>query len=457
MTSTTVIDTRLAFRAYAVLTAALGMACVGGNVGVTLGAEFQPAFFVLHPTDASPWGQYVVPRLAGAVLLFAAMIALAFARIEDAEIRRRSLSRFAIAHLVFGVLFSGIASGLLAPPLPETIVWAPLVVGIVLSSFAIVNAQTQPGGSASVEALRSRYEAQIREAARREERARLARDLHDAVKQQLFAIQTAAATVEARLDSDQSGARAAAGTVRASAHEALVEMETLIDQLQTAPMENSGFEDALRRQCDALGYRTGAKVTLTIGELPNSTALVPGAYEALYRFAQEALHNVGRHARARTVHVHFGVQAGRLELRITDDGAGFTPDEAPSGMGRRNMEARAQELGGTCTITSGRGWGTTVLCAVPLATRALLRRMGGALAWAASVGLAGFLLYTAGGVNNQGRPAYLFGFEFLRVFGIAVGIGVVLIVIGALIRAAARFDMRLLNALSRHADLDRHR
>ena len=457
MTSTTVIDTRLAFRAYAVLTAALGMACVGGNVGVTLGAEFQPAFFVLHPTDASPWGQYVVPRLAGAVLLFAAMIALAFARIDDAEIRRRSLSRFAIAHLVFGVLFSGIASGLLAPPLPETIVWAPLVVGIVLSSFAIVNAQTQPGGSASVEALRSRYEAQIREAARREERARLARDLHDAVKQQLFAIQTAAATVEARLDSDQSGACAAAGTVRASAHEALVEMETLIDQLQTAPMENSGFEDALRRQCDALGYRTGAKVTLTIGELPNSTALVPGAYEALYRFAQEALHNVGRHARARTVHVHFGVQAGRLELRITDDGAGFTPDEARSGMGRRNMEARAQELGGTCTITSGRGWGTTVLCAVPLATRALLRRMGGALAWAASVGLAGFLLYTAGGVNNQGRPAYLFGFEFLRVFGIAVGIGVVLIVIGALIRAAARFDMRLLNALSRHADLDRHR
>ena len=151
----------------------------------------------------------------------------------------------------------------------------------------------------SADALRSRYEAQIREAARREERARLARDLHDAVKQQLFAIQTAAATVEAQPRRSQSGARAAAGTVRASAHEALVEMETLIDQLQTAPMENSGFEDALRRQCDALGYRTGATVTLTIGALPPGTALVPGVYEALDRFAQEALHNVGRHARAR--------------------------------------------------------------------------------------------------------------------------------------------------------------
>jgi len=458
MSFPTLINTKPVFRAYAVLTAVLAVIGLSGDTWVSsLGAQLQPAFLVLHPTAASPFGQYVVPRLAGVVLLTAALIALAFARLEDAEARRHSLNRFAIAHVVGGILFSGISSALLTPMLPTIIVWAPLVVGIVLSSFAIVNAQAQPSGHTSVDVLRSRYEAQIREAARREERARLARVLHDAVKQQLFAIQTAAATVEARLETDQSGARAAAGTVRASAHEALVEMETLIDQLQTAPMENSGFEDALRRQCDALGYRTGATVTLTIGALPPSTALVPGAYEALYRFAQEALHNVGRHARARTVKVHFGVRAGRLELWIADDGAGFVPDEAPSGMGRRNMEARVQELGGTCTITSARGSGTTVMCTLPLGARSRLRRVGGALAWAAISGCAGFLLYWAGGVNDQGRPAYYFGVEFLKVFGIAVSIGVVLIVIGGLVRAAARFDARLLRALNRHADLDRHR
>ena len=457
MSSPTLINTKLVFRTYAVIAAVLGMIGLDGNAGVSLGAELQPAFLVVHPTDASPWGQYVVPRLVGAVLIMAALIALAFARLDDAEARRRSLNRFAIAHVVFGFLFSGITSALLTPTLPELFVWSPLVVGIVLSSFAIVEAQARPVRHASVDMLRSRYEAQIREAARREERTRLARDLHDAVKQQLFAIQTAAATVEARLDTDQNGARAAAGTVRASAHEALVEMETLIDQLQMAPMENTGFEDALRRQCDALGYRTGAKVTLTIGTLPASTALVPGAYEALHRFAQEALHNVGRHARARNVSVHFGVRAGRLELWITDDGAGFIPDEAPSGMGRRNMEARAQELGGECVITSTRGYGTMVLCAVPIGLRSVLRRIGAVLLWLAVSGTVGFLMYWSGGTNDYGRPAYVFGLEFLRVFGIAVGIGVVLIVIGALVRAAVKFDARPLHALERHADIDRHR
>jgi hypothetical protein len=205
------------------------------------------------------------------------------------------------------------------------------------------------------------------------------------------------------------------------------------------------------------GYRTGAKVTLTIGDLPPSTALVPGAYEALYRFAQEGLHNVGRHARAKRVMVHFGVHAGQLELRITDDGAGFVPDEVPSGMGRRNMEARAQEVGGTCVVNSTRGYGTTVRCAVPLGVRSVLRRIGGVLMWTVASGTVGLLLYWSGGTNDFGRPAYLFGFEFLRVFGITVGMGVVLIVIGGLVRAAARFDARLLQALNRHADLDRHR
>ena len=450
------INTKLVFRGYAVITAMVGVIGLESSYG-SLGADLQPAFLVLHPTLASPWGQYVVPRIVGAILLTAALIALAFARLDDAEARRRSLNRFAAAHVVFGVLFSGIASALLTPNVPDAVVWAPLVVAIVLSSFAVVNAPARSGSHTGIDALRSQYEAQIRQGARREERARLARDLHDAVKQQLFAIQTAAATVDARLDTDQSGAREAAALVRASAHEALVEMDTLIDQLQTVPMENTGLVEALRRQCEALGFRTGAHVDLTIGTLPSSTALVPGTHDALYRLAQEALANVGRHARAKNVVVRLGVEAGRLELSITDDGAGFDKSEETSGMGRANMAARAQEIGGTCVVISTPGYGTAVQCVVPIEAPSLFRRVSGALTWAAISGAAGFLLYWAGGTNDYGTPAYYFGLEFLRVFGIGLGIGVLLIVVGQVLRAAARFDARLLRSVHRHANLDRHR
>ena len=450
------INTRFVFRVYAAVVAVLGIVALNGPA-TALGADLQPAFLVLHPTAASPWGQYVVPRIVGALLITAALIALAFARLDDGEARRRSLNRFAAAHIVFGVLFSGIAGALLTPNLPEVIVWAPLVAGIVLSSFAVVNAQARSGIQNGLDGLRSQYDAQIRQAARREERARLARDLHDAVKQQLFAIQTAAATVETRLDTDQTGARTAAGIVRSSAHEALVEMQTLIDQLQTVPMENTGLVEALRRQCEALGFRTGAHVDLTIGGLPSSHEMVPGAHEALYRFAQEALANVGRHARAKHVAVRLGVEADALELSITDDGAGFDHAQSSSGMGRRNMADRAHEIGGRCAITSTPGSGTVVRCVVPLTSGSGSKPLVGALTWVAISGTAGFLLYWAGGANDMGTPAYYLGLEFLRVFGIALGIGVVLMAIGQALRVAARFDQQLLRYFHGHADLDRHR
>ncbi|HET6959211.1 MAG TPA: histidine kinase, partial [Vicinamibacterales bacterium] len=213
------LETLWIFRGYGWLLIALGLIGLDGNVGVSLGARLQPADLVLHPNPATPFGPYIVPRLVGCVLVLVGTLALAFGDLQDAEARRRSLTRFAVAHVLFGFLCSGISEALLDPIVPQWLVWSPLVVGLVLGFFAVLQRPAARRG-ASLEALRSRYETQIREAARREERARLARDLHDAVKQQLFAIQTNAAAVEARLDGDRSGALAAAGAARASAHEA---------------------------------------------------------------------------------------------------------------------------------------------------------------------------------------------------------------------------------------------
>ena len=100
------------------------------------------------------------------------------------------------------------------------------------------------------------------------ERNRLARDLHDSVKQQLFSISISAAAVRERLEKDPAGALAALADVQQSAQAAMVEIDALLHQLSPAPLATIRLIEALREQCEALGYRTGATVTTTFGTLP---------------------------------------------------------------------------------------------------------------------------------------------------------------------------------------------
>jgi signal transduction histidine kinase len=217
----------------------------------------------------------------------------------------------------------------------------------------------------SADQLRSQYERQIREVARQEERNRLARDLHDSIKQQVFVIQTAAATAQARFDGDPAGAKLALEQVRGSAREAMTEMQVMLDQLRAVPLENAGLVESLKKQCEALGFRTGARVEFKLGDLPPTEALPPGAHEAILRAAQEALANVGRHARADSVLVSLGSPRGQFELRVQDDGGGFDPNRSSRGQGIANMRARAEEFGGKFELISQPGNGTSVVLSIP--------------------------------------------------------------------------------------------
>jgi signal transduction histidine kinase len=229
--------------------------------------------------------------------------------------------------------------------------------------------------------LRSQYEEQIRQAASREERSRLARELHDSIKQQIFVVQTAAATAQVRFGQDSAGARAALDEVRNSAREAMAEMEAMLDQLRATPLENTGLVEALKRQCEALGFRTGAQVDFRIGKLPPNGSLPPGAYQAVFRVAQEALANIGRHARAQNVSVTLdNVNAG-LALIIRDDGQGFDSSDSPRGMGIANMRARAEEFGGTFSLNTLPGGGTSVTFSIPCAVEASWDYKQRALMW----------------------------------------------------------------------------
>jgi signal transduction histidine kinase len=142
-------------------------------------------------------------------------------------------------------------------------------------------------------------------------------------------------------------------------------MQVMLDQLRAVPLENAGLVESLKKQCEALGFRTGARVEFKLGDLPPTEALPPGAHEAILRAAQEALANVGRHARAGTVLVSLGSVHGHVELRIQDDGAGFDPNQSDQGQGIPNMRARAEEFGGKFYLASGLGNGTSVAFSIP--------------------------------------------------------------------------------------------
>jgi signal transduction histidine kinase len=302
------------------------------------------------------------------------------ARVDDPVARRRGLALFAAAHATVSFMVQIQRSAVLGAWLPQWVEFVLTLVAFILIFAwwqAYMTQREMPGtlltlfgnsASSSTQQLRSAYEQQIREAAGQEERHRLARDLHDAIKQEIFVVQTAAATVEARFDNDPEGARSALEQVRAAAREAMAEMEAMLDQLRAAPLETTGLVEALRKQCEALGFRTGARVEFQLGTLPPNEALAPGAQQAIFRAAQEALANAGRHARAANVEVSLDAVGPKLELTVRDDGSGFDANQRASGMGIRNMRERAAEYGGEFEIDSMPGGGTTVRFSVPVAS-----------------------------------------------------------------------------------------
>lgn len=205
----------------------------------------------------------------------------------------------------------------------------------------------------------------VREAAAQEERNRLARELHDSIKQQIFSISMSAAAIEARLTGGLGTIEIPLADIQQSVEAAQSELEALVEQLRPAALSMSGMIENLRTQCQALAYRINGQATVEVGTLPGSERLELSTGDALQRIVQEALSNIARHARAHNVRVSIGQQADALLVEIHDDGQGFEVDEATHGMGLANMRARADALGGSLSIQSRPGE-TTISLILPL-------------------------------------------------------------------------------------------
>ena len=201
-----------------------------------------------------------------------------------------------------------------------------------------------------------------------QERSRLARELHDAVTQKLFSIRAharAAAVLASRDPIDPDRVRAEIEVVAALGAEAHAELRAVIDGLAPPDLEAAGLADSLRRYAVLAGRAHGIPVTFTAAELP---PLDPRAEAAMYRVAQEALHNALRHAGAGRVGMRLARTPRLVSLEVSDDGHGFMPEAPSGGVGLASMRERASAAGGRLTIRSGPA-GTRVRMTVPAVSR----------------------------------------------------------------------------------------
>jgi PAS domain S-box-containing protein len=205
-------------------------------------------------------------------------------------------------------------------------------------------------------------------AAQEEERTRIARDLHDDVSQQLAGLSIGLSGLRRQIASKplDPAVSSALSSLQERAIMLGESIRTLSHDLHPGVLEHAGLVAALSSHCAALekehAIRLDLQVAYDMGTIPSPPAL------CLYRVAQEALRNVISHARATSVDVELVRTRAGAELTISDNGVGFNAAEQRlnrAGLGLISIHERVRLAGGTVSITSSPGQGTTVKVSVP--------------------------------------------------------------------------------------------
>lgn len=196
-----------------------------------------------------------------------------------------------------------------------------------------------------------------------QERARLARELHDSVAQALYGISLGAKTARATLDKDLEKTRSSLDYTIKLADGGVSEMKALLFSLRPDALEEGGLIAALAQHAHALEARHNLKVEARLEQEP---PLSPAAQAAAYRIMQEALHNVVKHARAQTVWLSVQHDQKYTTLTVRDDGRGFDPQSQGTGtLGQRSMHERSLEVNGELKVESTVGKGTKITLCLP--------------------------------------------------------------------------------------------
>jgi signal transduction histidine kinase len=199
-----------------------------------------------------------------------------------------------------------------------------------------------------------------------EERARLARELHDGLAQDLWLAKLKAGQLSA-IAGLPSGAAPLVAETQAAIDSGLAEARQAVLALRTATELDDGFCELMGRFLEDFGDRFGMRVEFACDG--DTTALAARTQAEVLRIAQEALTNARKHADASMVGVRMHVAGERLSVRITDNGRGFDAATTSGGFGQGSMRERAALIGARLEVRSRPGEGTTVLLTAPLRHR----------------------------------------------------------------------------------------
>ncbi len=220
---------------------------------------------------------------------------------------------------------------------------------------------------AAIALVNARLYERSRELSIMEERNRIARELHDSMTQKLFSLRLTAEAAATLAGSEAGPVGEHLDTVRRLAAEATDELRAIMVGLRPADLAGDGLGPALRKQAELLDRAHGPQVSFHGCPVPR---LSPVREEAVYRIAQEAVHNALRHAGPSQVRIQLSTSDSSLVLVVADDGRGFDAVAAQTNARRRlglaSMRERAQAAGGWVTVSSRLGAGTTVRLEVPV-------------------------------------------------------------------------------------------
>lgn len=216
---------------------------------------------------------------------------------------------------------------------------AGLAAGLLAAMLYTVPVRTVARAEQRIVGLMSRLTLAMQE----EERARIARDLHDGAGQAITAARLGLLAL--RKSPSERDRQAQLERIAEVLDGALDEVRRSSSALAPPALGELGLEGALRRHCEAFAAASGLSIECRLA--PGMPLPAPHVQTECYRIVQEALANCARHAGARSVLVQLTASSSAWKLEVVDDGKGFDPSAARMGTGLQSIQERARLLGGT--------------------------------------------------------------------------------------------------------------